>query len=166
MMGNCFQYYNDGLGYTDAAGHLVRLCQFIEQGSIFNAMNFSIPMGYQANTTVSATGLNVLWCPSDDSIVNLSHTFPPGSGTFDGGALPMTYSSYAGSMATWTYQSFGSGSDLRRLGLMNGVFQRVGMPPGVNPIVIWGFLVPNTGSVAPIKISAITDGTSNTIAYG
>jgi prepilin-type N-terminal cleavage/methylation domain-containing protein/prepilin-type processing-associated H-X9-DG protein len=165
MMGNCLQYYNDGLGYTDAAGHLVRLAQFIEQGSVYNAMNFSIPMYYSANNTVSATGLNVLWCPSDGSIINLSHTYPPGSDG-DGGALTMTYSSYAGSLGTWTYQTFSSGADLRRLGLMNGVFQRVGMPPGVNPIVIWGTSVPNTGSVAPIKISSITDGTSNTIAYG
>jgi prepilin-type N-terminal cleavage/methylation domain-containing protein/prepilin-type processing-associated H-X9-DG protein len=162
MMGNCLQYYNDGMGYTDAAGHLVRLCQFIEQGSIFNAFNFSIPVGYQANTTVCGTGLSVLWCPSDDSIVNLSFTAP----ALDGGPLPMTYSSYAGSIGTWTYQSFGSGSDLRRWGLINGVFPRAGMPPGVNPIVIWGVSVRNTGGVAPIKISAITDGTSNTIAYG
>jgi prepilin-type N-terminal cleavage/methylation domain-containing protein/prepilin-type processing-associated H-X9-DG protein len=166
MMGFCLQYYNDGNGYTDAAGHLVRLTQFIEQGSIYNAMNFSIPMYYSANNTVNATGLSVLWCPSDGSIVNLSYTYPPGT-DFDGAPLTMTYSSYAGNHGTWTYRRFaGSAASQRQLGLMNGVFQKIGVPPGVNPIVLWGTSVPNTGSVAPIKISAITDGTSNTIAHG
>ena len=64
-MGFCFQYYPDGNVYTEAPGSLVRLTQFIEQGTIYNAMNFSIPMYYLANTTVCAAGLNVLWCPSD-----------------------------------------------------------------------------------------------------
>jgi prepilin-type N-terminal cleavage/methylation domain-containing protein len=165
MMGFCYQYYNDGLGYTDAAGHLVRLGQFIEQGSIYNAMNFSIPMYYAANNTVSATGLSVLWCPSDGSIVDLSHPYPPGA-DFDGAPLTTTYSSYGGNHGTWTYRRIFSAAALRQLGLMNGLFQKIGMPPGVNPIVIYGNSVANSGSVAPTKISSITDGTSNTIAYG
>ena len=73
-MGFCWQTYNDGNGYTDAAGELVRLTQFIEQSAIYNAMNFSIPIYYSANTTVCGTGLSVLWCPSDGSIVNLRYT--------------------------------------------------------------------------------------------
>src|SRR5690242_16932744 len=60
MPGVCWQYYNDGLGYTDAAGPLVRLSPYLEQGPIANAMNFSIPMYYAANTTVTGTGLSVL----------------------------------------------------------------------------------------------------------
>ena len=101
-MGFCWQSYNDGNGYTDAAGELVRLTQFIEQSAIYNAMNFSIPIYYSANTTVCGTGLSVLWCPSDGSIVNLRYTFPAPV-TIDNGPLPMTYSSYAGSLGTWTY---------------------------------------------------------------
>ena len=39
MPGFCFQYYNDGLGYTDAAGPLVRLAPYLEQSPIANAMS-------------------------------------------------------------------------------------------------------------------------------
>jgi len=80
---------------------MVRLTQFLEQGAIYNAMNFSIPMYYNANTTVCNTGLGVLWCPSDGAIVGLRYTYPA-SYTNDNGPQPMTYSSYAGCMGTWT----------------------------------------------------------------
>ena len=86
-MGFCWQSYNDGNGYTDAAGELVRLTQFIEQSAIYNAMNFSIPIYYNANTTVCGTGLSVFWCPSDGSIVNLRYTFPAPA-TYDNGPSP------------------------------------------------------------------------------
>jgi len=163
-MGFCWQSYNDGYGYTDAAGELVRLTQFIEQSAIYNAMNFSIPIYYNANTTVCGTGLSVLWCPSDGSIVNLRYTVPAPA-TFDNGPLPMTYSSYAGSLGTWTYFPFGTGADQTQLGLMNGMFQYIGMVPGVNPFTIIGTPYPNSGSVSPVKIASITDGLSNTIAF-
>jgi len=163
-MGFCWQSYNDGYGYTDAAGELVRLTQFIEQSAIYNAMNFSIPIYYSANTTVCGAGLSVLWCPSDGSIVNLRYT--SATGTFDNGPLPMTYSSYAGSLGTWFYFPIGTGADQTQLGLMNGMFQYIGMVPGVNPFTIYGPPpYPNSGSVSPVKIASITDGLSNTIAF-
>jgi len=164
-MGFCWQWYNDGNGYSDAAGELVRLTQFIEQSAIYNAMNFSIPIYYNANTTVCGAGLSVLWCPSDGSIVNLRYTFTPDY-TYDNGPLPMTYSSYAGSLGTWTYFPMtGTGADQTQLGLMNGMFQYIGMVPGVNPFTIWGTSYSNSGSVSPVKIASITDGLSNTIAF-
>lgn len=163
-MGFCWQSYNDSWGYTDAGGELVRLTQFIEQSAIYNAMNFSIPIYYSANTTVCGTGLSVFWCPSDGSIVNLRYTVPAPA-TFDNGPLPMTYSSYAGSLGTWTYFPFGTVADQTQLGLMNGMFQYIGMVPGVNPFTIIGTAYPNSGSVSPVKIASITDGLSNTIAF-
>jgi prepilin-type N-terminal cleavage/methylation domain-containing protein/prepilin-type processing-associated H-X9-DG protein len=164
-MGFCWQWYNDGNGYTDAAGELVRLTQFIEQSAIYNAMNFSIPIYYSANTTVCGAGLSVLWCPSDGSIVNLRYTFPVPDGTWDGGPLPMTYSSYAGCLGTWTYFPIGTGADQTQLGLMNGMFQYIGMVPGVNPFITYGTSHPNSGSVSPVNVASITDGLSNTIAF-
>jgi prepilin-type N-terminal cleavage/methylation domain-containing protein/prepilin-type processing-associated H-X9-DG protein len=162
--GFCWNYFPDGNKYTDACSELVRLTQFIEQGAIYNAMNFSMPMYYGANTTVCGAGLNVLWCPSDGSIVGLRYTYPAPY-AFDGGPLPMTYSSYAGSLGTWTYFPIGTGIDQTLLSAMNGMFQYIGMPAGVNPVSIYGTSYPNSGSVSPVKIAMITDGLSNTIAW-
>jgi prepilin-type N-terminal cleavage/methylation domain-containing protein/prepilin-type processing-associated H-X9-DG protein len=162
--GFCWQRYSDSNVYTDAAGELVRLTQYIEQGAIYNAMNFSIPMYYSANVTVCNAGLAVLWCPSDGAVVGLRYTYPAPY-AFDGGPLPMTYSSYAGCLGTWTYFPIGTGADQTQLGLMNGMFQYIGMPVGVNPFVLYGTPMANTGSVSPVRISSITDGLSNTMAF-
>ena len=59
----------------------------------------------------------------------------------------------------------GTGADQTQLGLMNGMFQYIGMVPGVNPFTICGNPYPNSGSVSPVKIASITDGLSNTIAF-
>ncbi len=127
-------------------------------------MNFSIPMYYGANTTVCNAGLSVFWCPSDPIITGLRYIYPAPY-AFDGGPLPMTYSSYAGCLGTWTYFPIGTGVDQLQLGLMNGMFQYIGMPPNANPFILYGTSLPNSGSVSPVKLASITDGTSNTIAF-
>jgi prepilin-type N-terminal cleavage/methylation domain-containing protein/prepilin-type processing-associated H-X9-DG protein len=166
--GFCWQYGLAGLGYTDACNQLVRLSQFFEQGAIYNAMNFSLGMYFAANTTVTGAGLSLIWCPSDGSIVGLRYVYPAGSGLpFDGASLtmPMCYSSYSGSLGTWTYFPTNSGNDLTLLNAMNGMFSYIGLPAGVNPVPIYGSPVPNTGGISPVKIAMITDGLSNTIAW-
>jgi prepilin-type N-terminal cleavage/methylation domain-containing protein len=55
--GACWQAYKGD--YSDAPGHLVRMAAYLEQSSIANALNFSIPMYYSANTTVCGTALTV-----------------------------------------------------------------------------------------------------------
>ena len=60
---------------------------------------------------------------------------------------------------------YGTGADQTQLGLMNGMFQYIGMVPGVNPFTIGGNPYTNSGSVSPVKIASITDGLSNTIAF-
>jgi prepilin-type N-terminal cleavage/methylation domain-containing protein/prepilin-type processing-associated H-X9-DG protein len=165
--GFCWQY-GPVFGYTDAPSELVRLTQFFEQGAIYNAMNFSLGMYFAANTTVCGTGLSLLWCPSDGAIVGLRYSYPAGSGAvFDGNLpLPMTYSSYCGSLGTWNYFPLKSGNDQTLLNAMNGMFQYIGLPAGVDPVPIYGNPVLNTGGVSPVKIASITDGLSNTIAWG
>jgi prepilin-type N-terminal cleavage/methylation domain-containing protein/prepilin-type processing-associated H-X9-DG protein len=163
MPGFCWQYYADALVYSDAAGPLVRMAPYFEQSPLANAMNFSIPMYYAANTTVCGTGMSMLWCPSDGSIVGLRITFA--GGTLDGESLTGTYSSYSGSMGMWTYLPIGTGVDQQQMGLMNGLFQYIGMPVGVNPFVLGGVPLRNTGSVAPVTLASVTDGMSNTIAF-
>jgi prepilin-type N-terminal cleavage/methylation domain-containing protein/prepilin-type processing-associated H-X9-DG protein len=163
--GYCWQAYAGN--YSDAPGHLVRIAPYLEQTPLANALNFSIPMYYSANTTVCGTGLNVLWCPSDGDIVNLSYTYPAPF-TYDGGPLPMTYSSYAGCMGMWPtfgYVSSTSGGDQQSLSETNGVLFNIGYPPG-NPVTIYGTPEPGRPGVAPAKFANVTDGMSNTIAYG
>jgi prepilin-type N-terminal cleavage/methylation domain-containing protein/prepilin-type processing-associated H-X9-DG protein len=163
--GSCWQAYAGD--YSDSPGHLVRIAPYLDQSPIANAVNFSIPMYYQANTTVCGTGLNVLWCPSDGSIVSLRNLYPAPY-TFDGGPLPMTYSSYAGCMGTWPtwgFVSSTSGGDQESLSQTNGVLFNIGYPPG-NPVTIYGTSFPGRAGIAPARSASVTDGLSNTIAYG
>ena len=62
----------------------------------------------------------------------------------------MTYSSYAGNMGPLVYRY-----DDPSLGQMQGMFAHLG-----------NTAVGGTASFPPVKISGITDGTSNTIMYG
>ena len=63
---------------------------------MYNAMNFMVNMYTPQNTTISALGQSMLWCPSDSVITNLQYTYPAGAVT----ATPLTmyYSSYAGNI--------------------------------------------------------------------
>jgi hypothetical protein len=70
----------------------------------------------------------------------------PAPATIDGGPLTVTYSSYAGNLGMWTYWD----GPLSR-SLMIGLFQDLGLPGS---------------GVAPVKLSSVTDGTSNMIALG
>src|SRR5262245_17201227 len=73
---------------------------YLEQGQIFNAINFNLNMYAAANTTISGISLKILWCPSDPTIEK-QYTYPAGAGAIDPVELPMRYSSYAGSVGTW-----------------------------------------------------------------
>jgi prepilin-type N-terminal cleavage/methylation domain-containing protein/prepilin-type processing-associated H-X9-DG protein len=161
--GTCWQTYAGN--YSDGAGHLLRITQYLEQSSVYNAMNFSIPMFRDENTTVTGTGLDVLWCPSDGEIVGFRYTYP--AGTVIPGELPMYYSSYAGNMGTWPtfgYVSPTTAGDQVSLLETNGVLYSLGYPPG-NPVTIYGTSYPGRPGLSPLKLAQVTDGLTNTIAY-
>ena len=107
-------------------------------------------MIYQApNSTVSGIGLSILWCPSDGIINGLRYPGMPGDG-WDCSPIPMTYSSYAGNLGPLVY----CWSD-PNLSTMQGMFAHNG-----------NTAAGGVASFPPVRISAITDGTSNTIIYG
>jgi prepilin-type N-terminal cleavage/methylation domain-containing protein/prepilin-type processing-associated H-X9-DG protein len=123
-------------------GPLLPLAQFIEQGSLYNAMNFSLNMWDYENTTIVATGLATLWCPSDPGVEQ-----PQGQVYVIGGSQSynMMYSSYAGNAGTW----------------FNDIWANYYSPPTGNSImngVTWAFSV--------VRLSSVTDGTSNTMVFG
>ncbi len=153
-MGLYYQRTKAGVFYTSGS-LFVPLMQYMEGGTIFNAMNFSLNMYDSDNTTVSGIATATLWCPSDGRISE-RHTYPPGpTGNLDGGALPMCYSSYAGNAGTW-FQTPPNTSAVfdARMGQRNGVMFFVGFPPEIGK------------SGSPVNIAGITDGTSNTMAFG
>jgi prepilin-type processing-associated H-X9-DG protein len=121
------------------------LLGYIEQNQIYNAINFStVSHGDSANNgdmcqvTAITTTLNTLLCPSS----------PPVPGTYYGKQKPgNNYFASVGSSLWWVGANGASAP--------NGIFMYAGGGP----------LDPGN-SAPPIKIASVTDGTSNTIAWG
>jgi prepilin-type N-terminal cleavage/methylation domain-containing protein/prepilin-type processing-associated H-X9-DG protein len=161
-MGFFRTYYPATGGFRDAHGPMVALTQFLEQTQIFNALNTQTGMYSDDNRTVTGSAMNTLWCPSDSVIVGQRYTYPSGVGLGDNTPMPMTYSSYSGCIGS--LPQFPSGTSptyMAQLGQLNGLFFYIGYPawpPMPNGI-------PNPGGISPVTISAITDGTSNTMAF-
>jgi prepilin-type N-terminal cleavage/methylation domain-containing protein/prepilin-type processing-associated H-X9-DG protein len=117
----------------------VSMLNQLEQQPLYNAVNFSRNIYTSANYTIFGTGLEVLWCPSDDTIqraVNYVFYEPPLEAT-------VHYTSYAGCTGvynpeTWLYPDPLNKDRIRQ---MNGLF-----------------IVDSS-----ISLAAITDGTSNTL---
>jgi prepilin-type N-terminal cleavage/methylation domain-containing protein/prepilin-type processing-associated H-X9-DG protein len=124
-------------------GPMLPLTQYTEQLALYNAMNFNLNMWDIQNTTIVATGLTTLWCPSDPGVDQ------PYTGNFTAfgasAASPMRYSSYAGCAGTW----------------FNDIWANYYAPPTGNQQmngVFYAFSV--------TKLASITDGTSNTLMFG
>jgi prepilin-type N-terminal cleavage/methylation domain-containing protein/prepilin-type processing-associated H-X9-DG protein len=125
-------------GLWTSYGPMLPLTQYVEQISLFNSMNFSCNMYDWQNTTINATGLSTIWCPSDPGVDQpqlQGYVLPSGTPQMN-----MRYSSYAGCAGTWFATQFG----VLGTGNQNGVFY----------------------DQSVTTIAAITDGTSNTIMFG
>jgi prepilin-type N-terminal cleavage/methylation domain-containing protein/prepilin-type processing-associated H-X9-DG protein len=163
----CFRQHNpfDGAGGTGypytSGGSFIPLLPQMEQNQVFNAINFNYNIFSAGNTTVVATSLSYLHCPSDGTIEQ--RVFMAG-GSVDGGDMTMCYSSYGGNAGTWFQlprfswpaSEFSSG-----INNQNGVIIYIGYD---NPAIIQGTVY--TGlSRSCLKLSAVSDGTSNTFMY-
>jgi prepilin-type N-terminal cleavage/methylation domain-containing protein/prepilin-type processing-associated H-X9-DG protein len=131
------------------------LSQF-EQSTLYNAMNFSRSIYSGPNSTVFATGLTTLWCPSDAQIIGKRSSF----GVYtDNPNLTVCYTSYRGCTGTWNPYLY------QYCGWVNPVIYPASMTtcPSYQPIVscMNGVYHYVTNSIAKL-----TDGTSNTILYG
>ena len=154
-------------GYYPGSSLFVRMLPYFEQQVLANAYNYSLHNWVADNSTVGATGLNVLWCPSDGLIAGL-HVRYAGWG-WDGSDQILTYTSYAGSMGNFCKVPIHVTSPAQHQAVLNqadGLFNYLGWPqPGFavqpNPLAPL-----DPGSVRPSTLASVTDGLSNTLAFG
>ena len=130
---------------TTGGGPLVLLTPQLEQNAVANAINFMTTMWDPPNSTIHALGINTLWCPSDNA--NIVRTYPGGGNSYP----RMAYSSYAGMCGpwianTWSIPGLGAG---QRATHSQAKANQLGM-----------FNV-----CSDVRISGVTDGTSNTIMW-
>src|SRR5262245_61276200 len=111
----------------------------LDQQPLFNAVNFSRNIFASANATIFATGLEVLWCPSDPSI-QMEVEYPLYEEPFK---EKIRFSSYAGCTGIWYAQlaDYSDPMNPARIDQFNGLFTA------------------NRG----ISFAEITDGTSQTM---
>jgi prepilin-type processing-associated H-X9-DG protein len=154
-------------GYFVGSSLFVRMLPYIEHQALANAYNYSLINWTADNATVGATGLSVLWCPSDGAIAGLRTTFA-GWG-WDGSTQTLVYTSYAGNMGTFCKVPIQVTSPAQHqavLGQANGLFFYLGWP-ATNPPVQPNPIAPlNPGSVRPATLASVLDGSSNTFAFG
>jgi prepilin-type processing-associated H-X9-DG protein/prepilin-type N-terminal cleavage/methylation domain-containing protein len=150
--------------YDSGPGLMVALTLYLEQIAVYNACNTQLDQFVAQNSTVSGIGINALWCPSDGAIVGLSHSYPGSVAyTDDGSPITTYYSSYAVNLGTWTYfPDYQDPYFTAKLNAMNGVISYIGFPNWLKTVN--GHF--NPGSIGPVKLSSVTDGSSNTFAFG
>ena len=148
------QYLPSGSA-DQAMSCFVALLAYMEQAPLYSAYNTSFAYRCDPNVTVSGTGLNALWCPSDTQIAGVFYTEPAGT---HGKGLPQNFyfTSYAGCYGEWASIISNPSASLQQ---QNGAI----VSNGISPVFGFGTGFTRGGVV---KIASITDGTSNSIAFG
>ncbi len=149
-MGDHRGRFYDGTTIRQNFGPFVAIAQFMEAGTAYNSFNVNLMIMLAPNSTVNSVGLSTLWCPSDGTIVGFRSTDQTG---WDDTVIPVCYSSYAGNGGPLLYYANGVGAT-NVMGRMQGIFSYIG-----------GCCGDGRPSVPPVKLSSITDGTSNTLLY-
>jgi prepilin-type N-terminal cleavage/methylation domain-containing protein/prepilin-type processing-associated H-X9-DG protein len=127
----------------------------LEQTAVYNAYNFQLASFDSDNRTCLASGIATFFCPSDPTI---SSGQPAPSATSNFGAYinsttTVYRNSYAACGGIWLASNFGTGNPT----------------PATNATAITNAQANNTGVFGyqmSVTVAAITDGTSNTIAFG
>ncbi len=145
--------------WISAQSPFVSMLGQLEQASLYNATNFNRNIWSIANSTVFATGLSALWCPSDGTVSRAVSVGLPLAGDWGSATATVRFTNYAASFGTWLsepwiYANLGS----------------IPFSPGVNSNSSFQAMEANGNGIFNLvisyNISAVTDGTSNTIIYG
>ena len=153
-MGKNIQTYVDiggaPQGIHTGWGQFTAILGYSEQTALYNAINITLGPYQIRNSTFCAVGVSMLWCPSD-GVISGTRFFETNAG-WDTTTIGITYGSYAGMMGT---AMPGSGVSQAQLQGENGMFPNTGQV---------GYL--GQPSQPPVRLAAVTDGTSNTILFG
>ncbi len=137
--------------YIYSQSVFVNMSQYLEQNGVYNSFNFSIDDQSPQNVTVAGVGLSMLQCPSDGTVSGgyaMDATIAKYYGV-PAGSQKQQVTSYAGCQGTWNQ----------------------GTPPDQPPAPAYydAHHATANGIIyarASVPISAITDGTSNTMLFG
>ena len=125
---------------------------FMEQQAVSSAYNYGIGSFDLGNRTILATGLSILWCPSDGTISS-GQPAPTNSnfGAYISSKTTLYRTSYAACSGIWMNSAWATPN------------------PFVGSSLVSAAQANNTGAFgyqSSNSLAAITDGTSNTIAFG
>ncbi|MGE3820557.1 MAG: DUF1559 domain-containing protein [Isosphaeraceae bacterium] len=154
----------NGVTAADSFGPLVALLQYYEQSNVFNSLNSSLGMFCDANATVSGSSISTLWCPSDGTLSSASHVYAPGE-VYNNLPYPMRYTNYNGCMGYLMGRVNGApGTTAQRTA---SILQQNGLiiTNGYGTAGVAAFPTRAGCTQSPVSLAAITDGTSNTIAF-
>ncbi|GAC1474786.1 MAG: DUF1559 domain-containing protein [Isosphaeraceae bacterium] len=137
------------------ANVFVRLLPYFEQGPLSNAYNHNLAYWAAGNETIANTGLATLWCPSDGIVANPRPLDPFYTSQSKNPNLQQYMTSYAGNEGMWIAYSdpwTPDGTD----GSNYGSVYKDEVNTLLGTIRPW----------KPVRLSEVTDGTSNTFLFG
>ena len=137
--------------YAESQSVFVSMLPQFEQGQLYNAFNSSRSIYSIANSTIYATGLSALWCPSDGTITRAVNV---GATSGDNPSCTVKYTSYSGCFGTWMSEPLDYVQTPSLTTLNTSL-----TPIQSNNNGIFNYNL-------TYNISAVTDGTSNTIIFG
>ncbi len=117
---------------------------FVDQAPLYDSINFNKNIYTYANQTAHATGLELLWCPSDASSLRMATAHPDAYLDIPAGRFITAHSSYLACAGVFYHLTF-------KLGLLPSLTGQDNGMAFVN---------------SHIRIAEVGDGTSNTLLLG